>query len=108
MRINYGASAKTAAGKFGVKGDMLRFQAEDLGDGHLIHRLKLRRNPRLSAIAIEANRRIQRLHRRVGQIRKFILGHNPSSSGDAIHRLVITTSDGHVAGSTGQLFVLRP
>ena len=108
MRIDYCSPAKTAAGKFSMKSNLLRFQSEDLGDGHLIHRLKLRRDPCFRAVAIKANRSIQRLHRRVRQIRKFILGHNPSGSRDSIYRLIITKRNRNIARSASQLSVRGP
>ena len=108
MRIDYGPPAKTAAGKFSMKGNLVRFQSKDLGDSHLVHRLKLRRDPGLRAIAVKADGGIQRFHRSVRQIGKLKLGHNPSGSRYAIHRLVIAPRHSHVAWGASQLFVLDP
>ena len=70
--------------------------------------LKLRTGPRFCAVAVKPYGRIQRLHRRVGQVRKFILGDDPvrrrrcRSIAFASPR---ATAD--FAGGAGELFVLR-
>src|SRR5262245_6689392 len=65
VRIDYCAAAKTTTGKFSMEGDLFRLKAEHFSNNHLVHGLKLRRNPSLRAIAIESNRGIERLHRRM-------------------------------------------
>ena len=108
VRIDHCASAKTTAGKFSMKSHLFGFQAQLLGDGHLIQCLKLRRDPGLRRVAIKTNGGIQRLHWRMGQIWKLVLSHNPFRWRDPSHRLVVTTRHRDVACGPGQFFVPGP
>src|SRR5581483_6340581 len=77
MRIGSSAATKASARHLGVERDLLWFQAKDCGNRQLIDGLKLRPSPNLSAITIELNRGVQRLHRRVGKEGEFIFSRNP-------------------------------
>src|SRR6266566_9102501 len=62
MRIRRRSSPESAAGHLGVKGNLLRLQAEDFGNSHLIDGLKLRTGPNFSVIAIKPDGSVQWLH----------------------------------------------
>ena len=108
MRIDHCPPAETATRIFSVKHDLIRFQAEDFGNRHLVHRLKLRGHPRLSLVAFKSDRRVQGFHRRVGQIREFIFGHDSPGRRYAIDRFVIAASHRNTAWSASQRLVFRP
>src|SRR5919106_5165031 len=74
VRISHSASAKAATGHLSMKSDLLRLESQHFGDGHLIDRLKLRAGPHFGTIAVETHSRIQGLHRRMSEKRKFIFG----------------------------------
>src|SRR5882724_1531905 len=105
VTIRNGAPAKTAAGKFGMESDLLRFQTQYFGDCHLIEGLKLRRNPCLCLVAIKADCGIQRLHRRVRKIWKLIFGNDSTAGGNLLQYLVITAGNRDVAGRASHFFV---
>src|SRR5438067_3341943 len=87
---------------------LIWFEPEDFSNRHLVHGLKLRGHPRLALVSFEYHRRIQRLHRAVSQEWKFIFRHQTPRRRNAIHRLIITTSDGYVTRSSSHVFVSRP
>src|ERR1700680_239409 len=72
VRIGDRAPAKASARHLSMKRHLLRLQAEDLRDGHLVDGLELRAGPDFRSITIEPNGGIQGFHRGVGEIRKFV------------------------------------
>ena len=108
VRIRRGPPAEAPAGHLGVKGDRLRLQSEHVGDGRMVQGLKLRTDPYFCAVAVEPHGRVQRLHRRVGQVRELVLGEDPVGTGDSFDRPRVPAGDGDIAGGAGEFLVLRP
>src|SRR5215210_1324798 len=73
MRISRRTPPKTATGKLGMESNVFGLETEHLSDRNLVHRLKLRRNPRFRLVTFVFDCRVERLHRRVGEERKLIL-----------------------------------
>ena len=69
-----GAAAKAAAGECRVDLDLLGFEPADLRGKALIERLHLRARPDAAAVRRNLDHAVQRLHRRVRQIGKFVVG----------------------------------
>src|SRR2546429_3189180 len=105
VRIGSSTPAEPAACHRGVKRHLLWLEAKHFSNCHAIHCLKLRASPNLGAITIESNSGVQRLHRRVSQIWKFVLSQNPICGRNAIHRVGIATRNGDIAWSSGQLAI---
>ena len=58
--------------------DLFRLEPGDLGGGGLVHGLELGAGPDLAAVAVELDGAVERLHRRVGEVRHLVLGLEPS------------------------------
>src|SRR5262249_12572578 len=82
--VDHGAPAEAAAGHLRMKSDLLRFEPENLCDGHVIESLELRTSPGFGAIAIEAHSRIQRLHRCMSEKGKLIFRDNAIACGELV------------------------
>ena len=108
VRVRRRSSPESAAGHLRVKGDLIRFQTQDLGDRHLVHSLELRTGPYFRAIAVIPDGGVQGLHRAVSKIRELVFGNYPIAGGDACQRLFVTASHGNVARSASEFFVLFP
>ncbi len=84
-----GAPAEAAAGIQRVNADLLRIQTRGARSVHLIDGLELIAGPDLAAVGGELDHRIERLHRRVRKIGKFVAGRSlfgPHRGSPARHR----------------------
>jgi hypothetical protein len=108
VRIEGRASAEAAARVFGVECDLFRLQSQNLADGDLIQRLRLRRNPGLGAVAIKSDGGVQRLHRRMSEIGKRELGNDPIRRQNRIDGSIVAALDGDLSGDESQGLVLSP
>ena len=105
--IGNGASAKASTRHLSMKRHLLRLQAEDLRDGHLVDGLELRAGPNFRSITIEPDGGVQGFHRGVSEIRKFVFCDYPVRGGDGIHGLLVAAIHGNVARSVRQFLILR-
>src|SRR5437867_181698 len=106
VRIGDCAPAESASGHFSVKDDLLGLESEDFRNRDLIEGLRLGASPRLRASAIEANRRIQWLHWRVGKVWKMVLGYEPITLGDAFHVFDVAAGHRNLSRGASELSVL--
>ena len=72
MRIRRRAAAERAAREHGLDLHLVGRDAEDLGDDPVIHGLHLAAEARERALAVPAQIAVERLHRRMREIRKHI------------------------------------
>src|SRR5829696_4831103 len=86
MRIGNCAAPETTARELSVKSNLFGFETEHLSDHRLVHRLKLRGDPRFRLVTFVFDRSVKWFHRRVGQVRKLVLGSNSIRAGNTIHR----------------------
>src|SRR3546814_3614414 len=63
-----------------------RLQAEDGGRAGLVHRRYLRAGPDVAAIVAELRHAVERLHRRVGQIRELVRSEEHTSELQSLMR----------------------
>src|ERR1051325_3355081 len=91
-----------------MKSDLLRLEPKHFGDGHLIHCLKLGRNPGLGAITVESHRSVEWFHRRMREVWKFIFGDDSIRSRNSLKRLFIPARDGDITGRAHEIFVFAP
>src|SRR5215216_4136803 len=74
VRIGRCTASKTAARKLRMESNFVRLETEHLGNHRLVHCLELRRHPRFCFVSFGFDGRVERLHWRMGQERKLILG----------------------------------
>ncbi len=99
--------AEAAARHHRVQLDLLGRNAQRLGQCPLVDRLELRADPHLGAadiavLALQVDRAVERLHRRVGKIRKFVV--RLDALGGRLDGADIAGL-GHHAGLVGELLV---
>src|SRR6266566_3154219 len=108
MCIDNCPSAKAAAGKLRMKSDLFRLEPKHVSNCHLIHSLKLGRNPGLGAVTIESHCSIQRLHRRVSKIWKLVFGGDSTGPWKSFKCLLIAARDSNIASRSHQFLVPGP
>ncbi len=72
IRSRHGTPPEAAAGHHGIQGNLLDLQAGCARNRALVHGLELRAGPDDAGVRLQVDDAIERLHRRMGQIGKFI------------------------------------
>src|SRR5215216_5457855 len=85
VRIGRCTASKTAAGKLRMETNLVRPETKHFGNHYLVHCLELRRHPRFRFVTFEFDSCVERLHWRMGQKRKLILGNNTIRTRHTIH-----------------------
>ncbi len=89
-----GAAPEAAAEERRVDLDLVGRRAEDLRRGHLVAGLELRAGPDLAAIAVDLDRTVERLHRRVREVGHVVLRLEPGlGSGERVFHLADAGGD---------------
>ncbi|MNX85026.1 hypothetical protein D3C86_1168470 [compost metagenome] len=77
IRRRIGPAPEAAAEKLGMDLDLLGFEPGDFPGDHLVQGLELGAGPDFAFILGDAHRAVQRLHRRVGQVRHAVFNVDP-------------------------------
>src|SRR5207248_244946 len=108
VAVQHGATSEAATRHLRVKSDLLRLEAEDLRDGHLIYARNLGAGPGFGLVALEADGGVQRLHGTVRQIGKLKFRDNPVGNRNGVECFLIPAGGSHHADGAPELLELRP